>query len=81
VVDAEYPLLLTTGRRLDSFNTGAQSSRFTTPLRSEEALLLSAHDMAAMGLVDGERVRVRSRRGRSRWESAPTTACGRGSRS
>jgi formate dehydrogenase major subunit len=62
-VDAEYPLLLTTGRRLDSFNTGEQSSRFTTPLRSEEALLLSAHDMAAMGLVDGERVRVRSRRG------------------
>ena len=63
VVDAEYPLLLTTGRRLDSFNTGEQSNRFTTPLRSEEALLLSAHDMAAMGLVDGERVRVRSRRG------------------
>jgi formate dehydrogenase major subunit len=62
-VDAEYPLLLTTGRRLDSFNTGEQSNRYTTPLRTEEALLLSAHDMAAMGLVDGERVRVRSRRG------------------
>jgi formate dehydrogenase major subunit len=63
VVDAEYPLLLTTGRRLDSFNTGEQTSRFSTPLRREEALLLSAHDMAAMGLIDGERVRVRSRRG------------------
>ena len=25
-VDAEYPLLLTTGRRLDSFNTGVQST-------------------------------------------------------
>jgi formate dehydrogenase major subunit len=63
VVDAEYPLLLTTGRRLDSFNTGEQSNRFSTPLRTEEALLLSAHDMAALDLIDGERVRVRSRRG------------------
>ena len=62
-VDAEYPLLLTTGRRLDSFNTGEQSNRFSTPLRTEEALLLSAHDMATLELVDGERVRVRSRRG------------------
>jgi predicted molibdopterin-dependent oxidoreductase YjgC len=62
-VDAEYPLLLTTGRRLDSFNTGVQSSHFSTPLRAEEALLLSARDMAALQLVDGERVRVRSRRG------------------
>jgi anaerobic selenocysteine-containing dehydrogenase len=63
VVNVEYPLLLTTGRRLDSFNTGEQSNRFSTPLRTEEALLLSAHDMAAMGLVDGERVTIRSRRG------------------
>ena len=63
VVNVEYPLLLTTGRRLDSFNTGEQSRRFSTPLRTEEALLLSAHDMAALGLVDGERVTVRSRRG------------------
>jgi predicted molibdopterin-dependent oxidoreductase YjgC len=63
VVNVEYPLLLTTGRRLDSFNTGEQSNRFSTPLRTEEALLLSAHDMASMGLVDGERVTIRSRRG------------------
>jgi formate dehydrogenase major subunit len=62
-VDAEYPLLLTTGRRLDSFNTGMQSNLFSTPLRTEEALLLSATDMNALDLVDGERVRVRSRRG------------------
>ena len=62
-VDGEYPLLLTTGRRLDSFNTGAQSSWFRTPLRRDEALLLSAADMAALDLVDGDRVRVRSRRG------------------
>jgi predicted molibdopterin-dependent oxidoreductase YjgC len=62
-LDREYPLLLTTGRRLDSFNTGAQSKWLTTPLRHEEALLLSAEDMAAYSLVDGERVRVLSRRG------------------
>jgi predicted molibdopterin-dependent oxidoreductase YjgC len=62
-VDAEYPLLLTTGRRLESFNTGVQSGRFVTPLRTDEALLLSEDDMRALRLVDGDRVRVRSRRG------------------
>ena len=40
-----------------------QSNLFSTPLRTEEALLLSAADMNALDLVDGERVLVRSRRG------------------
>ena len=29
----EFPLLLTTGRRLDSFNTGVQTGGYTSPLR------------------------------------------------
>ena len=62
-VDADYPLMLTTGRRLDSYNTGVQSGGFTTPLRTDEALLVCAEDMDRFGLAEGERVRVLSRRG------------------
>ena len=31
----EYPIRLTTGRRLDSYNTGVASSQFATPLRRQ----------------------------------------------
>jgi len=59
----EYPIRLTTGRRLDSFNTGVQTAAYTSPLRRPEAVELSAADAEAFGLVEGERVRVSSRRG------------------
>jgi formate dehydrogenase major subunit len=62
-LDDEFPLMLTTGRRLDSYNTGVQSGQFSTPLRTGEALLVCAEDMVRLGLVEGERVCVRSRRG------------------
>ena len=32
---AEYPIRLTTGRRLDSYNTGVATSQFSTPLRQQ----------------------------------------------
>jgi formate dehydrogenase major subunit len=60
---AEYPIRLTTGRRLDSYNTGAASNAFTTPLREREALLLSPEDAATLGFADDEFARVTSRRG------------------
>jgi predicted molibdopterin-dependent oxidoreductase YjgC len=60
---AEYPIRLTTGRRLDSYNTGAASNAFTTPLRQREALLLSPEDAATLGFADDEVARVTSRRG------------------
>jgi formate dehydrogenase major subunit len=59
----EFPIRLTTGRRLDSFNTGVQSSGYTSPLRRGESLDLSPEDCDRLGLVEGERVRVTSRRG------------------
>jgi formate dehydrogenase major subunit len=61
--DAEYPFLLTTGRRLDSYNTGVQSGAYPSPLRREESLDLSPEDAARLGVRDGDRVRVSSRRG------------------
>lgn len=62
-IDETYPLLMTTGRRLDSYNTGVQSSRYPSPLRREEALDISPADGASYGLREFEKVRVRSRRG------------------
>lgn len=59
----EYPLRLTTGRRLDSYNTGVQTGAFASPLRFGETLDLSPEDGVRYGLRQGERVRVVSRRG------------------
>jgi predicted molibdopterin-dependent oxidoreductase YjgC len=62
-LDADFPIRLTTGRRLDSYNTGVQSNRFRYPRRGGETLDLSPEDVARLGLAEGERVRVVSRRG------------------
>jgi len=59
----EYPIRLTTGRRLDSYNTGVQSGGYRSPLRFGETVDLSPADAARLGVVDGERVRISSRRG------------------
>ena len=59
----EFPIRLTTGRRLDSFNTGVQTGEYTSPLRRGEALLISPEDGKALGVADGECVRASSRRG------------------
>ncbi len=61
--DPQYPFLLTTGRRLESYNTGVQSSGYGSPLHRGETLDISPEDAARLGLVDGEVVRVTSRRG------------------
>jgi predicted molibdopterin-dependent oxidoreductase YjgC len=64
VLDADFPLRLTTGRRLESFNTGVQTGGFSSPLHvGGEALLVSPEDGARYGLRDGGRARVTSRRG------------------
>ncbi len=59
----DFPIRLTTGRRLDSYNTGVQSGGFTSPLRRGESLDMSPEDAQRLSLVDGERVRITSRRG------------------
>lgn len=62
-LDEEYPIRLTTGRRLDSYNTGVQSERFSSPMRRHEAIDLSPEDGARYHLREGDKVRVTSRRG------------------
>jgi formate dehydrogenase major subunit len=59
----DFPIRLTTGRRLDSYNTGVQSGRFRSPMRAREAVCLSPEDADRHRVGDGDRVRVTSRRG------------------
>ncbi len=58
-----FPLRLTTGRALDSYNTGVQSGSLRSPIRYGQALDVNPDDAAALGVADGERVRVTSPRG------------------
>ncbi len=62
-LSAEFPIRLTTGRRLDSYNTGVQSGQYATPIRRPETLNLSPEDAARLGFAEGESVIVSSRRG------------------
>ncbi len=59
----EFPIRLTTGRRLDSFNTGVQTGHYATPIRRPETLNLSPEDAGRLGFAEGETARVSSRRG------------------
>ena len=59
----EFPMRLTTGRRLESFNTGVQTGGYTSPLRRGESLDICHEDGASLGVADGEVVRIVSRRG------------------
>jgi predicted molibdopterin-dependent oxidoreductase YjgC len=59
----EFPIRLTTGRRLDSYNTGVQTSGYSSPMRRRETIDVSPEDLERLGLAEGEVVRVSSRRG------------------
>jgi len=61
--DAEYPLTLTTGRRLSDYNTGVQTSGFDSPLRRSESIDMFPADAARYGFEENEVVRISSRRG------------------
>jgi len=65
LLDDDFPIRLTTGRRLESFNTGVQTGGFASPLHRDAptAIRLAPEDGARYGVVDGARVRVVSRRG------------------
>ncbi len=63
--DKDYPFILSTGRILWHYHTGTMSRRSPTlNARAPEAYVeLSVDDANAMGVVDGEKVKVKSRRG------------------
>jgi formate dehydrogenase major subunit len=59
----EFPFRLTTGRRLAEYNTGVQTGAYASPVRRGERLDISPEDAEDLQVVEGETVRVRSRRG------------------
>ena len=63
VLSPDFPMRLTTGRRLDSFNTGVQTGGYASPLRFGETIDLAPEDGVRLGVAEGERVRIVSRRG------------------
>jgi len=62
-LDDDFPIRLTTGRRLDAYNTGVQTGAYASPLRRQEAVDISPEDAAQFGLEEDEQVRISSRRG------------------
>jgi len=54
----EFPIRLTTGRRLESFNTGVQTGGFSSPLRRGESIDIHPEDGARLHASDGETVRI-----------------------
>ena len=65
VPDDEYPLVLSTGRRLYHYHTRTMTGRSggLNDLLSEETADISAEDANARGIEHGEMISVRSRRG------------------
>lgn len=63
--DGDYPLILVTGRRLAHYNNGTMTRRCRglLALEPEEAVEIHPDDAARLGIEDGKRVVVTSRRG------------------
>jgi formate dehydrogenase major subunit len=63
-VSEEFPFLLTTGRVLEQFNAGTMTMR--TPnreLRPTDRLMISPEDSEALGLTNGETIKLKSAHG------------------
>jgi len=62
--DEDFPLILVTGRRLEHYNAGTMTRRTgNLTLMSSDSLEVHPDDAATLGLVEGETVTLRSRRG------------------
>lgn len=75
--DSQYPLLLTTGRVLYQFHTGTMTRKVNglNILRGEELVEMNPADAAALGITDGQAVRVISRRGNVIAKAKVTANC------
>ncbi len=63
--DQEYPMVLTTGRMLEHWHTGAMTRRATTldSLEPEAVALLNRRDVDNLGVAPGDMISVTTRRG------------------
>lgn len=74
--DADYPLVLATGRHRDQYLSGNQTRRIPDLTRRSPEPVVEVHPdaAAAAGLVEGGRVRLVSRQGRAELAWAPNPA-------
>ena len=65
IADMEYPLTLITGRMLYHYNAGAMTQRTEglNEIASESYVEMHVDDAKALGVADGDKVRITSRRG------------------
>ncbi|MFQ5878546.1 MAG: molybdopterin oxidoreductase family protein, partial [Acidobacteriota bacterium] len=72
--DEEYPFVLVTGRMLEHWHTGVMTRRSQTldAIAPEALVGMHPRDMERLGVADGGRVRVRSRRGAIRLPARET---------
>ncbi len=73
--DADWPLVLTTGRVLAQYQSGAQTRRIDALNETAPAPFVEVHPFAAeaLGVEEGERVRVSTRRGEAVLRARLTT--------
>ena len=78
--DSEYPLVLTTDRSAFHFHTGTMTRkvRGLNIFHSEELVAISPADAAALGIEDGDVVKVTSRRGEVTAKAQVTDAAPQG---
>ena len=78
--DGEYPLLLTTERSLYHYHTGTMTRKVAglNKLRREELVEINPRDALALGIADGDPVKVTSRRGEVKAKARVTRACAKG---
>jgi formate dehydrogenase alpha subunit len=76
VPDEQFPLLLTTERSLYHFHTGTMTRKVEgiNRLRSEERVEMNPEDATALGVKDGDRIQVVSRRGQVEAKTKVTPA-------
>lgn len=75
IPDESYPLFLTTGRLLAHYQSGNQTRRVAELARAEPESFVEIHPDTGLvlGIVDGERVRVVTRRGQATCKARFTT--------
>ena len=63
--DAEYPMVLTTGRQLEHWHTGAMTRRASVldEIEPEAVASLAPAELRRLGIAAGDQVRVTTRRG------------------
>jgi len=78
--DEDYPLVLNTGRLLEHWHTGAMTRRASAldAIAPEAFAEMHPEDAAELGVGEGDRVEIESRRGRIRLAARLTTRGSRG---